>query len=103
MKETLEGLWKEYLMAECAVIETDEERRLTKRIGELHERANSLLNREQEEAVDGYVDALCDANTLFVKKAFFSKKTKAEKYFLSKYIAFKLFLCYNATVRNVLK
>ena len=71
MKETLEGLWKEYLLAECAVIETDEERRLTKRIGELHERANSLLNREQEEAVDGYVGALCDANARFVKKAFF--------------------------------
>jgi hypothetical protein len=71
MKETLEGLWKEYLLEECAVIETDEERRLTKKTGELHEKANSLLNKEQEEAVDGYVDALCDANALFVKKAFF--------------------------------
>ena len=71
MKETLEGLWNEYLMAECAVIETDEERRLTKRSGELHERANSLLNREQEEAVNTYVDALCDVEALFVKKAFF--------------------------------
>ena len=71
MKETLERLWKEYLLEECAVIETDEERRLTKKTGELHEKANSLLNKEQEEAVDGYVDALCDANALFVKKAFF--------------------------------
>ena len=71
MKETLERLWKEYLLAECAVIETDEERRLAKRVAELRESANALFLKEQEEAVDGYVDALCDANALFVKKAFF--------------------------------
>ncbi len=59
MKETLEKLWNEYLSAECAAIDTDEERNLTKKTVELHEKANTLLNKEQEGAVDEYIDALC--------------------------------------------
>ena len=70
MKETLERLWNEYLLDECAEIDTDEERMLTKKTVELHEKANVLLNREQQAAVEKYVDALCDINALFVKKAF---------------------------------
>ena len=31
MKETLEKLWNEYLLDECAEIDTDEERKLTKK------------------------------------------------------------------------
>ncbi len=71
MKETLEKLWDEYLSDECAVIDTDEERKLTKKTLELHEKVNGLLNKEQEEAVEKYVDVLCDMEALFVKKAFF--------------------------------
>ena len=70
MKKTIEKLWNDYLMEECAVIDTDEERTLTKQAVELHERANALLNREQQDAVEKYVDALCEIETLFVKKAF---------------------------------
>ena len=61
MKETLERLWNEYLADECAVIDTDEERVLTKRTIELHEKANALLNREQEKAIEKYVDAMSEA------------------------------------------
>ncbi len=43
MKQTLEKLWNEYLSDECAEIDTDEERKLTKKTVELHEKANSLL------------------------------------------------------------
>ena len=70
MRETLEKLWNEYLLDECAVINSDEERNLTQKTAELHEKANALLNREQKEAVEKYVDVLCDIEALFVKKAF---------------------------------
>ena len=71
MKETLEKLWNEYLFDECAAIDTDEERELTKKAVELQEKANALLNKEQKEAVEKYVDILCNVDALFVKKAFF--------------------------------
>ena len=70
MKETLEKLWNEYLLDDCAVINTDEERNLTQKTAELHEKANALLNEVQKDAVQRYVDALCDVEAMFVKKAF---------------------------------
>ena len=71
MKKTLEKLWSEYLSSECAVIDTDEERILTKKASELHERLDALLDNDQREAVERFVDALCDVNAIFTKKAFF--------------------------------
>lgn len=71
MKEILEKLWNEYLLEECATIETEEEKILTKKAVELNEIANNLLNDEQRDAVEKYIDALCDIEALFVKKAFF--------------------------------
>ena len=71
MKETLEQLWDEYLSEKCAFVNTDEERELMKKTVELHEQANALLNKEQQDAVEQYVDALGDNEALFVKKAFF--------------------------------
>ena len=70
MKETLEKLWSEYLLDECSVIDTDEERELTRTVAELHEQATALLNQTQKLAVEKYVDALCDLESLLVKKAF---------------------------------
>ena len=70
MKNTLEKLWNEYLLEECAVIDTDEERTLTRALAELHDKANALLNEEQKAAIEKYVDALCDIDALFAKKAF---------------------------------
>ncbi len=70
MKETLEKLWDEYLLDECAAIDTDEEREITKKIVELHEKVNTLLDKDQKDAVEKYVDALCDMEALFAKKAF---------------------------------
>ena len=71
MKVTLEGLWNEYISDGCAVLSTEEEKRLTKMTVELHEKANALLNEDQKNAVEKYVDALCDVEALFAKKAFF--------------------------------
>ena len=70
MKETLEKLWNEYLLDESAEIDTEEERELLKKTTELYEKANILLNKEQKEAVQKYIDALCDVEALFAKKAF---------------------------------
>lgn len=70
MKKTLEKLWTEYLLDECAVIDTDEERSLTKKAVELHEQANALLNQDQQVAVEKYVDTMCALEAIFVKKAF---------------------------------
>ena len=71
MKETLEKLWNEHLIDECATMYTEEERKLTNKAIELHERVNNLLNNEQMQALEEYVDALCDIEALFAKKAFF--------------------------------
>lgn len=70
MKQTLEKLWNDYLLDECALIDTDEERMLTKKAAELHESANALLNKDQQAAVEKCLDALYDIEALFVKKAF---------------------------------
>ena len=71
MKSKLEKLWDEYLSDECAVIDTDEERRLTKKAAELHGKANAMLDNEQKDAVEKFVEALCDTEAKFIKKAFF--------------------------------
>ena len=70
MKETLEKLWEEYFSEKCAVIDTDEERCLTTKAVEQHKRANLLLDEQQKDAVEQYVDTLCDIQAHFVQKAF---------------------------------
>ncbi len=70
MKITLERLWNDYFLEECSKIDTDEERDLIKKAVELHEVASKLLNEEQKEAVEKYVDTLCDVEALFARSAF---------------------------------
>ena len=70
MKNILEGLWDDYFSEQCAVIDTEEERALTKRVAELHKTANALLSKEQSDAIEKYVDELCDIQAIFAKKAF---------------------------------
>ena len=70
MKQTLWGLWHDYLIDECGKHETDEERKLTSAVCDLHEAASALLSKEQTAAVDAYVEALCELEALFARKAF---------------------------------
>ena len=70
MKLTLEKLWNEYFSEECSLIDTPEERELTKNAAALHEKANAELSKEQQEIVEKYFDALCDIESIFIKKAF---------------------------------
>ena len=71
MNETLEKFWDEFYCSECALIDTNEERELTKKAGLLHETVNTVLNKEQKDAVENYVSALFDLEAVIVKKAFF--------------------------------
>ena len=71
MKQTLEKLWYEYLSHECAEMDTEEERELTRKTGELHEQLNALLDKPQQGILEKYVDAIYDMEALFIKKAFF--------------------------------
>ena len=70
MKQTLERLWNDYLLEENATLGTDEERRLTKESAALYEKARAMLNAEQTEAVQKYIDALCTLDALFAQRAF---------------------------------
>lgn len=71
MTKALEKLWNEYLSNECSSMDSDEERRLAKKALKLHEKANALLSKDQEDAVEAYIDALCDLQAISVKRAFF--------------------------------
>ena len=70
MKRMLEKLWSEYLAEECAVMDSEEERRLVRVAAEKHEKAEAWLTEEQRAAVEEYAEALHDSHSLFVKKAF---------------------------------
>ena len=70
MRSTLERLWNECLFEECAAIDTDEERRLTKVAIDAHGRLSTMLSKEEEDILQKYVNALCDIHTAFAKKAF---------------------------------
>ena len=71
MKKELEKLWNEYFSDECSNVDSDEERKLIKYAVELHEKVFAILNEEQQNAVEKYVDALYDMEALHTKKAFF--------------------------------
>ena len=70
MKETLEKLWDEYLIDEGTKITTKEERKLTEKTEKIYEKLNALLNSEQKDTLEKYVDSLCEAEALFIKQAF---------------------------------
>ena len=59
-----------YLLEKSSAIDTDEERLLAKKASEMYDKVILLLNKEQEEAMEKYIDALCDIEALFAKKAF---------------------------------
>ncbi len=67
MKETLENLWDEYL---CSTVDMDREHQLTQKTIELNEKAMALLDNTQRAAVEAYVDAIYDIETVLIKKAF---------------------------------
>ncbi len=71
MRKTLEKLWSDYLEIECAEIDTEEERALVKKAADKHGIVNDALTKDQKDAIEAYVDALCEIHSCFSKKAFF--------------------------------
>ena len=70
MEEILEKLWNDYLSDECAAINTEKERKLTESTALLCDNLQVLLNSDQKEALEKYIDSLSDINCIFAKKAF---------------------------------
>ena len=71
MKKLLEELWNDYIADVCAVLDTEEEKRLSKIAVEAHRSAIEVLTKEQQEGVEKYVDVLSELQLCFAKKAFF--------------------------------
>ena len=71
MKKIIEKLWNEYFADECSAIESQEEKELSKKAMEMHEKAIELLEKEQNEVVERYIDVMCEISDSFSKKAFF--------------------------------
>lgn len=70
MRKFFEKVWDEYLAEKCAAIETDEERELIKRIAERRHLLDELTTKEQKDALEGYAEALMNAQAFESKKAF---------------------------------
>jgi len=71
MKTLLEKMWNEFFAEECAVIDTEAEKSLQKKALDLHKAINKALTAEQNETIEKYIEAFCDLQSSFVKKAFF--------------------------------
>ena len=69
MKKTIERLWDEYLLEECATMDA-EALALTGKTAELHAKVDALLNADQREALEKYAEALHETEALSAKKAF---------------------------------
>ena len=71
MNKMLEKIWDNHFAEECAVVSTEEERRLIGKTGDAHSALNESLTKEQKELMEKYIDALYETQELFIKKAFF--------------------------------
>ena len=71
MKDTLEKLWDDYFAPDCAVIETEAEKALAQKVLQLQKTAHAPLTSEQIQAIEKYIDAICELESTFTKKAFF--------------------------------
>ena len=71
MRETLEKLWQDYLLEECDSVKTSKERKMMKNAVELHENLSEILSEEQRNALEKYIDTVCEIDSIFAKKAFF--------------------------------
>ena len=70
MGKTIENLWAECVESECSKMDTTEERVLARRVSEKRKLMDEVLDGEQRCVLDSYMDALCELNALFARKAF---------------------------------
>lgn len=70
MNKILDKLWNEYLIDDCAIFDTDEERGLSKRVSELHGQMAAMLDRKSLSLVEEYVSLLLELEGILSRKAF---------------------------------
>ena len=66
----LEKIWNEYLAEECATMEDEEEKALAKRAVAMGKAWREMLSDEARDAVEKYIDLLCELQDALVKRAF---------------------------------
>ena len=71
MREKIEKLWYDYFSEECSVIDTEEEKELTRKLIDMHETVNELLTKEQSATVEKYIETIYEYQDFFAKKSFF--------------------------------
>ena len=81
MKKMLETLWNEYLAEKCAPLNT-QEKELAEKALKNHGIAKELLTEEQNDAVEKYIDNLCEMQSSALKKAFIAGCEFATAFFL---------------------
>ena len=71
MNDTMERMWNEYFLEKCSIMDTEEERRLANMAAQMRKKTMVLLNEEQAETVEEYVEALREMEVNSMRKAFF--------------------------------
>jgi hypothetical protein len=80
-----ENLWNEYFAGECAVVDSEEEKKLVKKAIEKRKLIDDLLTQEESEAIENYICVLFEIQGCFVKKAFFKGCEFAKMFFLGRF------------------
>lgn len=68
--EKLTELWRDYFSEDCAVISTEKERELSAKLSSARKRLCEILTKEQEFAVEGYIEAFHGLSSSLAEKAF---------------------------------
>ena len=71
MKKVFENLWNEYFYDVCSSIDTEEEKALIKKAGEMHKEVTDMLSNTQNDAIEKYIEFLYEIQSFCIKKAFF--------------------------------
>ena len=64
-----EKLWDEYFYEKCLTVVTDEEREILKKTADLRKTVDGVLTSEQIAALDKYIEALSQMQSIGCKKA----------------------------------
>ncbi len=70
MGKTMEKLWADYMEGECSAMDTEEELALARMAAKKRKVLDDLMEERQRNAVEAYVEAVCELNAFFAKKAF---------------------------------
>ena len=70
MSKLLKKIWRECIIEECSILETKEEKELSKIVIRARDAMDLILNEKEKEAVDLYVDNIYKMQTIYAERAF---------------------------------